>query len=906
MVLGAFAFSICTPAHTIHSTIEFNDTSTSTTQTDSFEVYTFFDSQTWGFFYGYNQIIIILTILISSYFLAKEIKLYFQCYKFLKNIYSNLAYICIAINGLKKKYKYKDDISKIKSYNKVKNITIEMVIDVIDSKCDEIHQLVDCIKNYFKTRVSKMIEKEMKKGKDFNSILLTKETKVSDETVATGIQLSSPSTKNDNTEIKMIETTIVFDNEMENKQDIRLNGTESTKTTQTVTKKVLANGLCEEHELHKKKDNGERLSVVDEVISEYVSSEICKYDLSSNKKDGFRKFCGIVWDIHKIMFMTFSHIFDTASDVALAVEWYILYMKQLNDKTFFKKYNIDMETMFFCCISVILYYRIISSWQIYKFSHSFKDVFLQFLFDFYLIKLIYVNVFKMKSYSPLKYLKIIRSCEGSNESGFQAILTMVFLIKTNFGEFGTRNNSSSSYSANIAILSFIFSFWSLTSRFIFLDSIHLKTNAQTLGINVNSFKLSEINIWYIFHLLFRLIEVLFSILMISLIWVIFGGEWIVIIVFVLYLWLMIIDKFEGRPIRVLRGNLLTHLMIFDIVRITVAFNLPRFNPYIRLNTRFAQLSLFTCLGLWIWLMRILLCIIIVTLYDFDKFGNGDNLHNDATSFCVIFAIGLIFVWFLMLICSIKYYINRDFHIAMQQNNYLSGIDAIKVNDEESIIFCKELGIDVFRHYNSKNKSKYDTAYNIANNVLDAMLMSNEIANYSIIQEWYYDIGMKKKMGCDFEHFLTQWLEWNADTIRRLVANCDSLDYYILIHDKLRFDLSLIDDVKKKNILHRAIYYGRDSAIIEWILNNNIIIDINSVDKYGETCLHYLINYIIDNNKQNKSDLTNEKKIAQLLILHGVDVNIEERNGETAKQFLREYGLQDELYRWLVDDEQRAD
>ena len=234
-----------------------------------------------------------------------------------------------------------------------------------------------------------------------------------------------------------------------------------------------------------------QLFALEKIIVQYVSREISKHDLNTHKKDGFKKFLGVLWDIRKIMFMAFNHVFDTASDIALAIEWYILYKKQLNDATFLSEYNIDMTTMLFCCISIILYYRISSSWEIYKFTHSFMDVFLQFLFDFYLIKLIYVNVFKMKSYSPMKILKLMRSIEGQNESGFQAITTMVFLMKTNFGEF-------TQGSGILPILSFTFSFWSLTSRFIFLDFDDLKPNAQTVGTNMNNFSLNNINIWYIF------------------------------------------------------------------------------------------------------------------------------------------------------------------------------------------------------------------------------------------------------------------------------------------------------------------------------------------------------------------------------------------------------------------------
>ena len=60
------------------------------------------------------------------------------------------------------------------------------------------------------------------------------------------------------------------------------------------------------------------------------------------------------------------------------------------------------------------------------------DTLLQFVFDFYLLKLIYANIVKMHSYKPLDIIQIYRGIEGSHESAYQAILTMVFLIQTNF------------------------------------------------------------------------------------------------------------------------------------------------------------------------------------------------------------------------------------------------------------------------------------------------------------------------------------------------------------------------------------------------------------------------------------------------------------------------------------------
>ena len=431
---------------------------------DNLSADTFFDSETWGIFYGYNQILIIFTILISSYFLSKDVQLDVECYKFLKDIQSNLSYVFISINVLTKKYKYKNDSKKIESYNKVKDITLSMVLNVIDVKCDDMIKIIENIRKYLRNKAIKVVGTEKQNS---NS------TPVSHENMMMTIQFATTTSTTITTDASIIDNNMIDEKQEVTNTEIRPDDLGLELNNQNGTKETRKTEI-----------------LLDPVIINYVSKEMCKYNFNLNKKGSFKKFFGIFWDFRAIMFMGFSHVFDTASDVALAIEWYILYKTQYN--FLIDEYNIDMRSMFICCICIIFYYRISSSYQIYQFSHSKWDVFLQFFFDFYLIKLIYVNVFKMKSYSPSKILKIMRCVEGQNESGFQSILTMVFLIKTNFGEFGGD-------SSLIAILSFLFSFWSLTSRFIFLDFHDLQTHSQTIGINFNNFNL-EILIFGIYFM----------------------------------------------------------------------------------------------------------------------------------------------------------------------------------------------------------------------------------------------------------------------------------------------------------------------------------------------------------------------------------------------------------------------
>ena len=127
----------------------------------------------------------------------------------------------------------------------------------------------------------------------------------------------------------------------------------------------------------------------------------------------------------------------------------------------------------------------------------------------------------MHSYNPLKIVRIFRGIEGSHEFAHQAILTTLFLIKTNF------HNVSSV----VPLVSLIFSLWSLASRFINLDEPFLNDRADSVGIKWSIIKENglihaikkELNVWYVCHSLFRIFEAIFSVVMLSLFWTQLGG-----------------------------------------------------------------------------------------------------------------------------------------------------------------------------------------------------------------------------------------------------------------------------------------------------------------------------------------------------------------------------------------------
>ena len=109
------------------------------------------------------------------------------------------------------------------------------------------------------------------------------------------------------------------------------------------------------------------------------------------------------------------------------------------------------------------------------------------------------------------------------------------------------------------------------------------------------------------------------------------------------------------------------------------------------------------------------------------------------------------------------------------------------------------------------------------------------------------------------------------------------------------DLSMISIFSLQMVhLHHIILV----VIIELILKNEIIDDINTLDAFGCTCLHFLMGHIYsDRDKRSKNVLLNERRIARLFISRGVDESIKDKYDNTAKAYLYEMG--DDFYDWLV-------
>ena len=206
---------------------------------------------------------------------------------------------------------------------------------------------------------------------------------------------------------------------------------------------------------------------------------------------------------------------DTASDYGLLVEWYNLMIAQQNEPANIEP-QLDMRAMFICCVAVLLFYRLYSSFRIYQLTKSKMNFIYQFLFDYGLIKAMYVNIINMHSLEVLGFTKAFRSLEGMAESLPQAVLVLVFLLK-----------SENNYNF-IAWFSFSLSMYSLVSRVMAIDDPYFietwkKINIEATNILQCNFCFS-VNRFYLYRLFYRIIDITTTVLLHGMIWHVFGGQ----------------------------------------------------------------------------------------------------------------------------------------------------------------------------------------------------------------------------------------------------------------------------------------------------------------------------------------------------------------------------------------------
>ena len=426
-------------------------------------------------------------------------------------------------------------------------------------------------------------------------------------------------------------------------------------------------------------------------LKDYVSKQMLKYELMNKK--GFESYCFTLFEVRKLILIVVTHFLDISSDIAVAWGWYILYKKQQAGTAPDVVKNVDMGTLYWCCIGILIYYRIASSYKVYMFTQSKKDAFWQFWLDFYLIKMIYINMVKMHSYKPLGLIRIFRGAEGSHESAYQAILSLVFLIQTDFH----------SVLSIIPLISLIISLWSLAARFVYLDHDFLQEKALSIGISWHSIKKNgifyairhEFNFWYVFHIIFRTVEVIFGLLLLASFWVFIGKVVFGVTMFFLALWIVLFHGVLTDDVTIKTDFLKVLLTVSLWTLDNLSFDYSYMGMQAWNDGIFKVCS--ACFAYWIFVFRFIIIYVI---------GNGLFItHTVNMKFMPLFVV-LVVVFVILIVMSkiaTKKYFKRKDIVVYTRFERLDIVAQIESENQDNLTFCHQLNVNIFRDKQSAEK-----------------------------------------------------------------------------------------------------------------------------------------------------------------------------------------------------------
>ena len=851
-----------------------------------------FSGESVSLLYAYTYVLVGITLIVISYHVAKQVPLLRPYNDLLHKIYLNLARISIIITTLEKKLKdqEKDKITTSRYFN--------------DSKYDFLNDL-ETIKNF----VNIIFDTIIKDIEHFQATTMTNidrigaELKLTDDICLTQrgdddvndkiesqMNLASDGFGESKTDSSEPVGTTRNESNFEKTRNSSHWSTDEQELTKTIVLASLYGSGKDSKEKEQDKNQTEAKEQEQEQklqVTSYVSKEFAKYTLNNSK--AFGQFIETLLEIRKLLFMVVSHFFDMASDIAVAWNWYLLWQIQADENPDYLK-NTNMGALFACCISVMFYYRIATAYKIYKLTKSKFDSILQFFLDFYILKLIYVNIVKMHSYKPLNILLIYREVEGSHESAYQAILTMVFLIQTNFVGL----SSITSY------ISLGFSLWSLSSRFITSDKYFIDEKAQSIGIKLSDVKengifnsiCNKFNIWWIYHILFRSFEVSFSVLLLALFWVIAGG-----LVFSIVMVVFIAAAFIS--------NGCWYCQSLDVKQFDWWLFLSKLQLYTDFLKSFLAVSVFwivnkfhhddrplaKAVSTWLFFLRLfIVCLFLVLIFGFN-YGNYNT--NVLVWFCFCFQ----FVLIIMTAIAIKKYVLIDGKATNFLNDGLDVVSHWRRGDVTNLLFMKQLNVNIFD--GDKRIIVEGIMRVIANSPRG---LGGE--TYRMVDDWY---KTQRKSNVQIrEDSLMNYLKRKEYTIVRRLAKV-ALDspidgdthYLYQIALDIGIDLSekLIISAERRALPTSAVTILHISCRnlqledVKWILKNEFVDNINSVvTKYNETALHYTVKHRWK--WQNRKYTYLAIEICKLLIQHDIDTSIINYESKTAKDYLIEFGRDD--------------
>eukprot|EP01084_Bolivina_argentea_P083481 151134_1 len=176
-----------------------------------------------------------------------------------------------------------------------------------------------------------------------------------------------------------------------------------------------------------------------------------------------KSFIRILWKKRSIYGAVLVHLYDTATDIGVIIEWWILAHDDIDYKT------INLHIFVWCSISFLILYRFfITILSILGFNAEQKCLSITFhiflgIIDMYIIKTV-IKAFQTEQTEPNRRQKLIQLMESVFESLPQVILQSVFIIRSANDPILQKNSS-------IILVSFslVASLFSITNKYIWLD-----------------------------------------------------------------------------------------------------------------------------------------------------------------------------------------------------------------------------------------------------------------------------------------------------------------------------------------------------------------------------------------------------------------------------------------------------
>eukprot|EP01083_Nonionella_stella_P012656 35836_1 len=241
-----------------------------------------------------------------------------------------------------------------------------------------------------------------------------------------------------------------------------------------------------------------------------------------NKKSFFKS----IWNKRGIYGQILVHLYDTATDIGVLIQWGILAHEERTGVQPIK--SLDMNGLFWTSIAFLILYRIISIFIAWASAYQseaecchhicWMDVCFA-LVDMYVIKAVYQAI-KGDADEPTKRQKLIQLTEAIFESLPQVVLQSVFIIRW-YNHDHDPDDQATMYLVGMSLLASLFS---ISNKYAWVDRDACEDDEhKEIGC---SKRCPIVNKYYVLRIVWRYSYVASRFAMISLVWSVLGGAFV--------------------------------------------------------------------------------------------------------------------------------------------------------------------------------------------------------------------------------------------------------------------------------------------------------------------------------------------------------------------------------------------